>query len=145
MSPPRSGPRRKPERDDPCITCPEESEVNDTEANQMDEHVRGLGYLERRSPPQARRLVFTGRVRVAHDSSDPSGSSNRRRAELSRGRTRRQPIAPRGDGNETTKVGAVDFHAPERAHADPAVLRPGEEDPITLGREVDDLEPVRPV
>src|SRR4029453_11917964 len=57
-----------------------------------------------------------------------------------------EPIAPRRHGKETTRVGAVRFHAPERAHTDLAGLQLLREvDPITLGREVDDLEPVQPV
>src|SRR5215218_158082 len=72
-------------------------------------------------------------------------SSDRRRRALSRRGSGRQPVAPRGHGNETTGgVGAVGIDAPERPHADAAVLYPGEEDPITLWREIDDLELVRP-
>src|SRR5688572_29143948 len=51
----------------------------------------------------------------------------------------RLPIAPYGPSHETRSVGAVGIDAPERTHAAAAVVRPREEDPITLGRELDDV------
>src|SRR5215208_2766846 len=50
----------------------------------------------------------------------------------------RPPIRPFDPGNESTEVGAVGVDAPERAHAAVHVLRSRKENPVALGRELDD-------